>query len=291
MNLGLWNPITLEVENSRLTYFSIRSDQLLKKSNSNRNNDDKLVREIILDYKCLIDYSCLLEFSPDGLYVIPEYENIYTWQGGIFVRSGLYAGSFYRFQIELALEGEYTSDGSELKTHKVEFLNPPAHPLVSNSNGLLYIPNEWQARIQNNVLALLFFIKNLFYLPELISFKLENEEVGNIEMSDSIRNDPKKAIYKIQRSIKDSVEKSCKLYNSKFSPFRLNFHVNDSEHNEEKEEAKQEYHYNVDDDLSTDIVNYIKECVQNSPNINEQKESFNEWILNIVDKTNQIKNK
>ncbi|EAK87378.1 ubiquitin-conjugating enzyme [Cryptosporidium parvum Iowa II] len=288
MNLGLWNPITLEVENSRLTYFSIRSDQLLKKSNSNKNNEDKLVREIILDYKYLIDYSCLLEFSPDGLYVIPEYENIYTWQGGIFIRSGLYAGAFYRFQIELALEREYVSDGSELKTHKVEFLNPPAHPLVSISSGLLYIPNEWQAKIQNNVLALLFFIKNIFYLPELITYKLDDQEIGNVEMSDSVRNDPKKAIYKIQRSVKDSIEKSCRAYNSKFSPFKLNYHVNDSDKNEDKEEAKQEFHYNIDDDLSADIVEYIKECVQNSSNINEQKESLNEWILNIVDK-NKLK--
>ncbi|OII72408.1 ubiquitin-conjugating enzyme [Cryptosporidium ubiquitum] len=283
MNLALWNPTTLEVENSRLTYFPIRSDQLLKKNRPNGNNDDKLVRQIILDYKCLIDYSCLLEFSPDGLYVVPEYENIYTWQGGIFVRSGLYARSFYRFQIELALEGEYTSDGSGLKTHKVEFLNPPAHPLVNNSNGLLYIPDEWQSKIQNNILALLFFIKNIFYLPELLSYKLENEEVGNFEMSESVRNDSKKAVYKIQRNVKDSIEKSCRLYNSKFSPFKLNFHF-DSEHKEDKEEEKQEFHYNVDDNLSTEIVEYIKECVNNSSNIVEQKELLSEWILNIVDK-------
>ncbi|KAJ1604442.1 ubiquitin-conjugating enzyme [Cryptosporidium canis] len=279
MNLGLWNPTTLEVENSRLTYFSIRSDQLLRKSHS-RNSDDKLVRQIVLDYKSLIDYSCLLEFSPDGLYVIPEYENIYTWQGGIFVRSGLYAGSFYRFQIDLALEGEYTSDGSEQKTHKVEFLNPPAHPLVSHSTGQLYIPGEWQSRIQNNVLALLFFIKNLFYLPELISYRLEGDQPGNVEMSDSVRNDPKKAIYKIQRSVKDSIEKSCRLYNSKFSPFKLNYHLD----SEDKEEEKQEFHYNVDDDLSAEIVDYIRECVQSSSNIIEQKELLSEWILDKVSK-------
>lgn len=285
MNLALWNPTTLEVENSRLTYFPIRSDQLLKKSRINGSNDDKLVRQIILDHKCLIDYSCLLEFSPDGLYVIPEYENMYTWQGGIFVRSGLYAGSFYRFQIELALEGEYTLDGSELKTHKVEFLNAPAHPLVNNSSGLLYIPNEWQSRIQNNVLALLFFIKNIFYLPELISYKLENDQMGNFEMSESVRNDPKKAIYKIQRNVKDSIEKSCRLYNSKFSPFKLNFHLDDSEHKEDKEEKKLEFHYNVDDDLSTEIVEYIKECVHSSSNIIEQKELLSEWILSIVNKS------
>ncbi|KAF7456256.1 ubiquitin-conjugating enzyme [Cryptosporidium felis] len=283
MNLGLWNPTTLEVDNSRLTYFSIRSDQLLKKNYSNKNADDKLVRQIILDNKYLIEYSCLLEFSPEGLYVIPEYENPFIWQGGIFVRSGLYAGSFYRFQIELALDGELVSDGSEQKTHKVEFLNPPAHPLVSNSTGLLYIPKEWELRIQNNVLALLFFIKNIFYLPELLTFKLEGgQDGGNLEMSESVINDPKKAIYKIQRSVNDSVEKSCRVYNSKFSPFRLNFHINDSISKEEKEEEKQEYHYKIDEDLSMEIIDYIKECVQNSSNFNEQKELLTEWILQVA---------
>lgn len=280
MNLGQWNPTTLEVENSRLTYFAIRSDHLLKKSHSNKNNDDKLVRQIVLDYKGLIDYSCLLEFSPDGLYVVPEYENMYIWQGGIFVRSGLFAGSFYRFQVELALEGEYTSDGSEKKMHKVEFLNPPAHPLVCNSTGLLYVPGEWQSKIQNNVLAMLFFIKNIFYLPELISYRLQDEQAGNLEMSDSVRNDPKKAVYKIQRSVKDSIEKSCRLYNSKFSPFKLNYHID----SEDKEEQKQEFHYDVDDNLSMEIVKHIKECVQNSSNITEQKELLSEWILGLVSK-------
>ncbi|KAH7650181.1 hypothetical protein FG379_003261 [Cryptosporidium bovis] len=291
MNLGLWNPITLEVDNSRLTYFSIKSDQLLKRSN--KNNEDKLVKQIVLSYKNLINYSCLLEFSPEGLYIIPEYENSNIWQCGIFVRSGLYEGSFYRFQIIINNEGdnkvndEDSIENAESNEYLVEFLNPPTHPLVDNVSGLLLIPKEWMIKIQSNILALLFFIKNIFYLPELVTYNIQESKAGgNYEMSECIRNDPKKAMYKIHRSVKDSIEKSCRAFNPKYSPFRLNFHANstENENRADLEEEKLEFDYHIDDEISSNIVDYIRTCVQNTNNINEQKELLSEWLLDLVSK-------
>ncbi|KAH8740121.1 hypothetical protein FG386_001782 [Cryptosporidium ryanae] len=289
MNLGLWNPVTLEVDNSRLTYFSIKSDQLLK--NSSKNNQDKLVRQIVLSYKNLINYSCLLEFSPEGLYIVPEYDNSSIWQGGIFVRSGLYEGSFYRFQIIInnnddnKANDEGLIDDVEKGEYQVEFLNPPTHPLVDNVSGSLLIPKEWKVKVENNILALLFFIKNIFYLPELVTYSIkEDESGGNYEMSDCIKKDPNKAIYKIHRSVKDSIEKSCRTYNPKYSPFRLNFHANstENENRADLEEEKLEFDYHIDDEVSSNIVDYIKTCVQSSNNINEQKEMLSEWLLELV---------
>ncbi|EEA06525.1 ubiquitin-conjugating enzyme family protein [Cryptosporidium muris RN66] len=258
MNLSIWNPLALDTFNSRLTYFPIKSSTLLEILNHEVTDDDDITTTTVEEYKSLIQYSCLLEYCPEGIYIVPEFDNMYCWQGGIFVRAGLYKESFYRFKIDISCNKD--------KRNLIYFLNPPYHPLINSETGLLYIPKDWEEQINDDVLSLVFFLKNIFYLPDLITYKIEDNDIGNKEASEAINNNAKEAYERIKKSVESSIYQSSKFFEKEKSPFKI----------EDKNEG---------DKIVLDIIDNIKKCCQSSTNLQAQKDIFNEWLTSFITQT------
>ncbi|KAL7065981.1 ubiquitin-conjugating enzyme family protein [Cryptosporidium serpentis] len=259
MSLNIWNPLALDTFNSRLTYFPIKSSTLLEILNRDTTDDDNITTATVEEYKSLIQYSCLLECCPEGVYIVPEFDNMYCWQGGIFVRAGLYKESFYRFKIDISCNKD--------KKNLTYFLNPPYHPLINSEMGLLYIPKDWEEQVNNDILSLIFFLRNIFYLPDLITYKIKDNNFGNREASEAINKNAKEAYEKIKKSVESSIYQSSKFFEKKKSPFKIEG-TNDEE-----------------DKIVLDIIENIKKCCQSSTNLQAQKDTFNEWLTSSITQT------
>ena len=128
------------------------------------------------DLKLALEYKYLMKYGPSGIYLVPEFDNIRSFHGVIFLRKGLYRNGIFRFT--LALPPTYNSANS----HPIITFYPPIfHPLIDSTTGLVDLRcdpslQEWSADKQYMITALL-FIKKIFYVKSYEQYsKIANEE-------------------------------------------------------------------------------------------------------------------
>lgn len=92
----------------------------------------KVNKEKINEYRLLLEYKSLQQYSPVGVYMLPQLNNIRVWQGVIFVRQGIYKGGVFRFKIEIP--ENYPNIRPAVFFHTYVF-----HPLIHPDTGELAI--------------------------------------------------------------------------------------------------------------------------------------------------------
>lgn len=85
---------------------------------------------LIQRYGVLLEYEYMQELMPRGMYVLPSFDCIFTWQGVVFVQQGLYKGGVFKFQLKLP--DDYPARGPELR-----FISEVFHPMVDVKTGRL----------------------------------------------------------------------------------------------------------------------------------------------------------
>lgn len=105
-----------------------------------KENEER-IQSLLQEFSVLLEYERLPELLPSGMYVMPSYETVLTWNGTIFARHGLYRGGVFKFQMELP-------DDYPDSPPKVRFLTDVFHPLVERLTGRVdifaFFP-EWRA--------------------------------------------------------------------------------------------------------------------------------------------------
>eukprot|EP00930_Biecheleria_cincta_P037781 TRINITY_DN25963_c0_g1_i1.p1 TRINITY_DN25963_c0_g1~~TRINITY_DN25963_c0_g1_i1.p1 ORF type:complete len:273 (-),score=68.64 TRINITY_DN25963_c0_g1_i1:61-846(-) len=95
---------------------------------------------LIQQYGVLLEYETMQDLMPRGMYVLPSFDSIFTWQGVVFVQQGLYKGGVFKFQLQLP--EDYPARGPELR-----FVSEVFHPMVDAKTGRLDLVSlfpEWR---------------------------------------------------------------------------------------------------------------------------------------------------
>ena len=113
------------------------------------------------DYQLLLEYRSLKSYSPQGVYIVSQLQNNRIWHGVIFIRSGDYKGSIFKFQINIPVNYPETRP-------EVYFTSPVFHPLVDPESGYLNINpkfKHWRPK-KDFIFLLLWYLKSVFLSKE-----------------------------------------------------------------------------------------------------------------------------
>lgn len=125
--------------------------------------NDKTLVLITQGYKVLAEYRLIEQLHLKGIYVIPSYSSILLWFGVVFIHSGLYANSVFRFSIILPDDFPI---GSSLPS--VIFQHDIFHPHicpVTHSLDLTPFFKRWNKE-EHNICHILKTIQLVFADPE-----------------------------------------------------------------------------------------------------------------------------
>ncbi|KAH8418356.1 hypothetical protein KR222_003060 [Zaprionus bogoriensis] len=125
--------------------------------------NNKMLALINQGYKVLAEYEMIEQMHLKGIYVIPSYSSALLWFGVVFIHSGLYADSVFRFSLLLP---DNFPDGSSLPT--VIFQYATFHPHicpVSHSLDLTPFFTEWN-KDEHHIWQILKTIQLVFADPE-----------------------------------------------------------------------------------------------------------------------------
>eukprot|EP00439_Symbiodinium_sp_Y106_P059131 s2917_g8.t1 len=84
--------------------------------------------------------ACHGDLLPSGMYVLPCFDYVLTWQGALFIKQGLYKGAVFKFR--LVLPEEYPDQGPDLF-----FTSDVFHPMVDPKTGQVELGSlfpEWR---------------------------------------------------------------------------------------------------------------------------------------------------
>mmetsp|Transcript_48205 Transcript_48205/g.105162 ORF Transcript_48205/g.105162 Transcript_48205/m.105162 type:complete len:339 (-) Transcript_48205:33-1049(-) len=98
------------------------------------------IGNLLQQYGILLEYERMQDLLPSGMYVLPCFDSVLTWQGALFVRQGLYKGAVFKFR--LVLPEEYPDQGPDLY-----FTSDVFHPMVDPKTGqveLVSLFPEWR---------------------------------------------------------------------------------------------------------------------------------------------------
>ena len=98
------------------------------------------IGNLLQQYGILLEYERMQDLLPSGMYVLPCFDSVLTWQGALFVRQGLYKGAVFKFR--LVLPEEYPEQAPDLF-----FTSDVFHPMVDPQTGqveLVSLFPEWQ---------------------------------------------------------------------------------------------------------------------------------------------------
>lgn len=125
--------------------------------------NDKTLALITQGYKVLAEYRLIEQLHLKGIYVIPSYSSILLWFGVVFIHSGLYSNSVFRFSIILP---DNFPDGPSLPSviFQYDIFHPHICP-VSHSLDLSPFFNEWNKK-EHNISDILKTIQLIFADPE-----------------------------------------------------------------------------------------------------------------------------
>lgn len=94
------------------------------------DNKEDQIANFMQQYTVLLEFQRLLDCLPSGMYLAPSYNSVLIWHGTLFVRSGMYRGGVFKFQLDLG--DEYPEYPPSLK-----FLTDIYHPMVEPETGIV----------------------------------------------------------------------------------------------------------------------------------------------------------
>jgi ubiquitin-protein ligase len=148
------------------------------------------------DLKIAIEFKYLMKHAPGGVYLLPEFDNIRTLHGAIFVRRGLYRNGIFRFVLKL--QKAYNA----LNAHpEITFTPPVFNPLIHPQTGVLDITcdtsmQEWKPDTHFIVHAL-GFLKKIFYVKTFDEFT----SIANDHAFKLLETDKEKYIQRVEECI------------------------------------------------------------------------------------------
>ncbi|KAL8438952.1 hypothetical protein Efla_005087 [Eimeria flavescens] len=165
---------------------------------------DATAIEASLDvYSVLIEYAKLPEFAPEGIYCLPSWTDVRSWDGVVFPRHGVYRGGIFKFRI--AIPKKYPNAAPT-----VAFLTPLFHPLVSEETGELCIQayfKEWKSE-RDYLPLLLMYIKSIFFSKDLLRGTADKRNWRNETAARLFRDDKAALLQEIQQCVKTSQDSS-----------------------------------------------------------------------------------
>ena len=91
---------------------------------------DSTSDQVLRDHRLNVEYAYLKDNAPSGVLLLPDINSIRTFHGIVFVRTGIYKGGIFKFQ--LVLPEAYNSINS---FPEITFLPPIFNPLVNAETG------------------------------------------------------------------------------------------------------------------------------------------------------------
>ncbi|KAL5279900.1 AKTIP family protein [Megaselia abdita] len=164
--------------------------------------EEQLLSTVQQEYKILAEYKMVESEKLSGIYVIPSYENSKIWFGVLFVRSGIYNGAIFRFNILLP---DNFPDDKILPS--VVFQNEIFHPLVCPYTGtcdLSFAFQEWRKGV-DHVWHILKLVQLLF--ADVTEASKFTNKYSNPEAADLMTNNFGKFSEKAVESMSLSKEK------------------------------------------------------------------------------------
>lgn len=101
---------------------------------------DDEIGNLLQQYGVLLEYERTQDLLPSGMYVLPCFDYVLTWQGALFIKQGLYKGAVFKFR--LVLPEEYPDQGPDLF-----FTSDVFHPMVDPKTGQVELGSlfpEWR---------------------------------------------------------------------------------------------------------------------------------------------------
>lgn len=154
-------------------------------------------------YSVLIEFTKLPQFAPDGIYCMPTWNDIRTWDGVVFPRHGVYRGGIFKFRI--AIPKSYPNAAP-----RVAFLSRVFHPLVNPDTGELCIEayfKEWNTE-RDYIPILLLYIKSIFFSKDLLRGTTDKRNWQNESAAKLFRDDKTALLAEIQQCVQDSQKNS-----------------------------------------------------------------------------------
>lgn len=132
------------------------------------------------DIRLEMEFKYLMNNAPQGVYVLPEFDQIRTLHGVIFVRRGLFHDGVFRFRIDLP------PNYNEFNSHPIVTFTPPIfNPLVDPVTGQLDLKideklQEWHPE-RHFIITAITFVKKIFYLKNYDGFlRIPNAEAKHL---------------------------------------------------------------------------------------------------------------
>lgn len=139
--------------------------------------------EEVQKYRILLEYKHLAQYPPNGVYVVPSFNNIHLFYGVIFVKSGLYQYAIFKFKITLP---PYYNNVNTYPN--VTFFAQVVHPYVDIVSGKLDLTPKfptWDPR-KHTLTSVVMFIKKMFLVTKFTETKEGNTHAWYLSTVDPV---------------------------------------------------------------------------------------------------------
>lgn len=153
------------------------------------------------DQDILSEFKALQSTCPEGIYVLPSFDDIRRWHGIVFVHKGMLKGGAFKFVIHI-------SDRYPEERPRVIFCSFVFHPLVQNRSGELDLSSEfspWKPR-NHNVFHVIRFLKKILADP---SDCITNStgRIANREAMLTLEKDKARFVRKCKKCVDESLQR------------------------------------------------------------------------------------
>lgn len=160
-----------------------------------------------LEYNLISEFNMVARFREkySGVYVIPSAESGLVWFGIIFVRSGMYEGGAFRFEIHFT--DQFPNDGAPRLVFEQSLFHPAVDEITRDFAVQAFFP-EWKKDV-NHVYQVLVILKQILHCVDARSFQPVHTKAAELYARDKVA---------FQKRVKQDVAKSqevlCSTSNS-----------------------------------------------------------------------------
>lgn len=154
------------------------------------------------DFRLAIEFKYLMKHAPGGVFLMPQFDDIRSLNGVIFVRRGLYRNGIFRFQVKLS------KNYNSLNSHpEIVFTPPVFNPLLDESGRLDLrldeVCREWNPE-KHFIVTALTFLKKIFYMKSFRQFN----SVPNENARQLLENDKEEYLRRIELCVQESLQRA-----------------------------------------------------------------------------------
>lgn len=138
--------------------------------------------QFFLEYNLISEFNMVSRFREkySGVYVIPSAESSLVWFGIIFVRSGMYEGGAFRFQIFFT--EQFPDDGPPTILFENSLFHPAVDEVTREFDVKAFFP-DWRKDV-NHVHQILVILKQILHCVDARSFEPVNKKAAELYSSD-----------------------------------------------------------------------------------------------------------